>query len=541
MESVINTYDAIIIGAGHNGLATAIMLADAGWRVLVLERNETVGGAVRTEEVTLPGFRHDLFATNLNLFAGSAFYEQHRDQLAKHGFELEASNKPFASVFPGDRFVGVSTNTEETVHSIEQISSEDGRSWKDLADDFGRISPHLFPLLGVEMPSAAAAWKLMRGMFSLGIHWPLELTRLVLQSTREFTEERFESEELRALVATWGMHLDFAPDVSGGALFPYLEVFADAANGMVLGKGGADTLMRSLEGLFASLGGEIRTSAAVETIELADGRAGGVVLESGEKVMAELAIVANLTPTVLADLLPAGSLDSRHQTRVDRYRYGPGTMMIHLAMEDLPDWSAGEELRDFAYVHIGPYMRDMTASYNSATSGYLPSRPTLVVGQPTTVDPTRAPDGKHVLWIQVRMVPGVITGDAAHEITDTDWDAVKGPFADRVIHLIEEYAPGLSQKILARHVLSPSDLEEYNPNLVGGDSLGGSHHLMQNFFLRPLPGWRRYRTPIRGLYMCGAATWPGAGVGAGSGYLLGKRLTRRTRLLRRLGSIRDGI
>lgn len=531
---MINTYDAVIIGAGHNGLVAAIMLAEAGWSVLVLERNETVGGAVRTEEVTLPGFRHDLFATNLNLFAGSAFYDQHRDQLARHGFELEASNRPFASVFPGDRFVGVSTDIEETVHSIEKISAGDGRSWRDLADDFQRISPHLFPLLGVEMPSMAAAWKLIRGMRSLGIHWPWELIRMVLQSTREFTEERFESEELRALVATWGMHLDFAPDVSGGALFPYLETFADAANGMVLGKGGADTLTRSLEALFESLGGEIRTSAPVEMIELADGSASGVVLASGEKVTAEKAVVANLTPTVLADLLPAGSLDSRHRTRVDRYRYGPGTLMIHLAMEDLPDWSAGEELRDFAYVHIGPYMRDMTASYNSAISGYLPARPTLVVGQPTTVDSTRAPNGKHVLWIQVRMVPGVIKGDAKAEIADTDWDAVKDPFAERVIDLIEDHAPGLREKILGRHVLSPSDLERYNPNLVGGDSLGGSHHLMQNFFLRPLPGWRRYRTPVRRLHICGAATWPGAGVGAGSGYLLGKRLTRKATLLGRL-------
>lgn len=525
----MGNYDAVVIGGGHNGLVTGIILAKAGWSVLVVERNDTVGGAIRTEEVTLPGFRHDLFATNLNLFAGSAFFDEHGDELSEHGLEFVPSAKPFASVFPGSRFVGVTTDLDETVASIAAVSEADAGAWRDLAKHFQRISPHLFPLLGVEMPSAAAVGHLVRGMRSQGLGWPMELTRLVLQSTREFTEERFDSEEMRALLATWGMHLDFAPDVSGGALFPYLETFADAANGMVLGKGGADSLTKSLAGMLEASGADIRLGEAVDEISVGAGRANGVVLASGERIGADRAIVANLTPTVLAKLLPGRSLGKRG---VDRYRYGPGTLMIHLALDDLPTWSAGDELREFAYVHIGPYMDDMGIAYNSAVSGHLPARPTLVVGQPTTVDPTRAPEGKHILWIQVRMVPGVIKGDAKDEITDTDWDTVKEPFADRVIDLIDDQAPGIRDRILGRHVLSPSDLESYNPNLVGGDSLGGSHHLMQNFFLRPLPGWRHYRTPVRGLHMCGAATWPGAGVGAGSGYLLGKRLTRKVRLRR---------
>lgn len=526
------SYDAVVIGAGHNGLATAIILAKAGWSVLVVERNQTAGGAIRTEEVTLPGFRHDLFATNLNLFAGSAFFAEHGDQLTEHGLEFAASTKPFASVFPGDRFVGVSTDLDETVASISTFSEADAGAWRDLSAHFQRISPHLFPLLGVEMPSTGAVRELVRGMRSLGMTWPLELTRMVLQSTREFTEERFETEELRALVATWGMHLDFAPDVSGGALFPYLETFADAANGMVLGKGGADTFTTSLRGLLEASGGEIRLGEAVETITISGGHASGVVLGSGEEISADRAVVANLTPTVLAALLPEGALTGRSYSNVERYRYGPGTLMVHLALDDLPDWAAGEELRRFAYVHIGPYMADMSTAYSDAVSGYLPARPTLVVGQPTAVDPTRAPEGKHVLWVQVRMVPGTIRGDAKGEIGSTDWESVKDAYADRVIELIDAHAPGIRDKILGRHVLSPADLEGYNPNLVGGDSLAGSHHLMQHFFLRPLPGWRHYRTPIRRLHMCGAATWPGAGAGAGSGYLLGKRLTRKTRLRR---------
>jgi phytoene dehydrogenase-like protein len=150
----------------------------------------------------------------------------------------------------------------------------------------------------------------------------------------------------------------------------------------------------------------------------------------------------------------------------------------------------------------------------------------LVVGQPTAIDPSRAPAGQHILWIQVRVLPSSIRGDAAGVITGTQWDAVKEAYADRVIAIIERYAPGFSSRILARAVLSPADLERDNPNLVGGDSLGGSHHLDQNFLFRPAFGWSRYRTPVDRLYMVGASTWPGAGTGAGSGYMLAKALTR---------------
>jgi phytoene dehydrogenase-like protein len=148
----------------------------------------------------------------------------------------------------------------------------------------------------------------------------------------------------------------------------------------------------------------------------------------------------------------------------------------------------------------------------------------LVVGQPTAIDRTRAPAGKHVLWVQVRVVPAVIKGDAAGRIVGSNWDELKDAYADRVLDLIEAHAPGLKSQVLGRAVVSPLDLERENPNLIGGDSLSGSHHLDQNFFLRPVPGWSRYATPVRQLYLCGASTWPGGGTGAGSGFLLAKSL-----------------
>jgi phytoene dehydrogenase-like protein len=367
---------------------------------------------------------------------------------------------------------------------------------------------------------------LLSGARALGRQWPFDLTRLVLQSTREFVEEHFHTREVQALCAAWGMHLDFPPDVAGGALFPFLETFADSANGMVLGKGGARAMIDAQVSLLESLGAEVRLSSPVEEIVVEGGRAAGVRLAGGARLEARRAVIANLTPRVLfGGLVDDRHLPERFRRRVQAYKHAPGTVMVHLAMDDLPDWEADSTARDYAYVHIGPYMEDMSRAYQQAVAGYLPERPTLVVGQPTAIDPARAPEGKHVLWVQVRVVPGRITGDAAGVIPSSDWGEAGEPFADRVLDIIDEYAPGVQDKVLARRVLTPTDLEEDNPNLIGGDSLGGSHHLMQHFFLRPFPGWTKYRTPVAGLYMCGAGTWPGAGVGAGSGHLLGKQLT----------------
>jgi phytoene dehydrogenase-like protein len=183
-------------------------------------------------------------------------------------------------------------------------------------------------------------------------------------------------------------------------------------------------------------------------------------------------------------------------------------MMIHLALEDLPEWRAAQA-REFNYVHIGPYLDDMAMAYTQAAAGDLPDTPTLVVGQPTVTDPSRAPEGRHVLWVQVRVLP--------LEPRAGSWDEIGEAYADRVIARIEEYAPGLSSRIIARHVMTPADLQRSNANLVLGDSLGGSHHPAQYFFLRPVPGWWRHRSPVDRLYVCGAGTWPGGGVGGGSG------------------------
>ncbi len=520
-------FDAVIVGAGHNALAAAVHLASRGWSVGVFERSDVAGGAVRTAEVTLPGFRHDLYAMNLSLFAGSPFLAEHGEGLRAHGLAFAPAEHCFASPTRDGRWFGVSKDLETTIARAEKFSHEDATTWRAMVAQFGADAPHIFSLLGSPMTARAllkSGWKAWR---QKGTGWMLETARLLASSPREFLERNFSAPEIRAAMAAWGMHLDFSPDIAGGALFPYLESMANQSFGMVIGAGGADTMIKALVLRLQALGGSLHFNSEVVEVVRENGRAAAIRLASGETVRAKRAVIAGVTPNALVEkLLAGGSGDAGYDQGGRKFRFGPGTMMVHLAMSALPDWKAGAELKRFAYVHLAPDLDMMARAYSEAMARLLPAEPVLVVGQPTAIDPSRAPTGKHILWVQVRVLPAKIRADAAGTISARNWDEAKGAYADRVGDLIEAYAPGTKAKILARYVESPADLERKNPNLVGGDNLAGSHHLSQNFLFRPLPGWARYKTPVKDLYIIGASTWPGAGTGAGSGYMLAKMLAR---------------
>jgi phytoene dehydrogenase-like protein len=517
------TFDAIVIGAGVNGLAAAVHLSAKGWKVAVLERNGVAGGAVKSAEVTLPGFRHDLYAMNLGLFAGSPFVAEHKERLAAHGLEFIPSERAFASAFPDGKWLGVERDVDAVARRIGAFSKADEQQWRSLSAEFASRAPHIFALLGARMPSfdvARAVWHAWRanGYGFLG-----ELGRLVVSSPRAWLDARFESPEVKAMMAVWGLHLDFAPDIAGGAIFPYLESMVSQSFGMALGKGGADTIIKAMVAAITASGGEVKTKASVDRIIVENGRATGVHLEDGSRLDARRAVIANVHPRHLfGKLVPAEARDST-DAKAAGLRPGPATMMIHLAMSDLPAWPDAA-LRAFAYVHLAPDMTMMAKTYAEAIDGLLPAEPILVIGQPSVVDPSRAPAGQHVLWVQVRTLPYRIRGDAAGTITGRDWAEVKEAYADRVMGVLERYARGTRSRVLARHVASPVDLEADVPNLVEGDSLAGSHHLDQNFLFRPVFGRSRYRTGVAGLHMIGASTWPGAGTGAGSGFLCARQL-----------------
>ena len=517
-------YDAVIIGAGHNGLAAGVHLAARGKRVAIVEAKDEPGGAVKTRGLTLPGFRHDLCAMNLSMFAGSGFFAAHKDALVAHGLAFVPAEHAFATVFRDGTHLGVSRTLETTLAGISALSPADAKGWRDLLGRFGEDAPHIFALLGSPMPSIAAArvvWKAWRAM---GANRLYDTVKLLLASPRDFLDARFEHPKVKAMMAAWGLHLDFPPDVAGGALFPYLESMANQSLGMVIGQGGADTIVKAMVGALKAKGGVLILGDGASRIDLANGAASGVTLQSGRKLEAGR-IIANVHPKIVfEELTPPDAAPASFRGAVKSFRAGPGAMMIHLALDDLPDWRAGRALREFAYVHVAPDMEMMSRVYAEAAAGLLPAEPVLVVGQPTAIDPSRAPAGKHVLWIQVRVLPAEIRGDAAGAIAARNWDEAREPYAERVLDILETYAPGLRSRVLGRAVFSPLDLERENPNLIGGDSLSGSHHLDQNFFLRPVAGWSRYRTPVKNLYLCGASTWPGAGTGAGSGFMVAKML-----------------
>jgi phytoene dehydrogenase-like protein len=365
-----------------------------------------------------------------------------------------------------------------------------------------------------------------------------ELAQTVASSTRALGERYFATPEARSLAAAWGMHLDFAPDVAIGAVFPLLELFLDMRFGMNVVEGGASRLPEALVTLLTARGGEVVTGRPVESIEVAHGRAGAVRLADGTRIAARRAVLSTTTlPALVHRLLNGADVPATMRTAADRYRFGPGTFMLHLALDGPVPW-ADDRLAGSAYVHIGPYVDDMARTYQQALAGVVPDGPLLVVGQTSQVDPTRHQGaeaaGLRAVWVQVRAVPGQITGDAdpgaaGGDLSGRRWAEAAAPFAERMLALLEQYAPGIGARVAGLATASPADLEAGNANLTGGDSVSGSHQLDQFIGLRPSLSLSRYATPIAGLYLAGAGTWPGAGVNAVSGQRAAERVLRDLR------------
>src|SRR5690606_12368553 len=301
---------------------------------------------------------------NLGLFAGSAFHKKYANELKAAGLEFVPAADCFASVFPDGRWFGVSTDIEKTVSRLTQFSAKDAETWRGLSGGFMGEAEHLFRLLGSPMTPRALAgtgWNLWRKKVAAGA---LDTTQLLLSAPRAWLDENFENTEIKATLAAWGMHLDFAPDIAGGAVFPYLESMANQSFGMVLGKGGADTVIMALEGLLSAAGGKIFHNAEVTEITSGGGKDTGIKLAHGETHTATKAVIANIAPGALSGkLLPDGSGDAGFDTAMKKFRHAPGTMMIHLALDGLPDWTAGAELQKFAYVHIAPSLDQMARTY----------------------------------------------------------------------------------------------------------------------------------------------------------------------------------
>ena len=516
--------DAIVIGSGHNGLVAAFRLARAGWRVVVLERAGMIGGAIRTEAITLPGFRHDLFATNLSLFKSSLVYREHQTEFEHAGLRFIPCNEAFASVYDDCKSVRISTDAEQTATEFAKCSPADLGGWREVVSNYRRLAPHVLPLTNMALPSREAVGQVLRMIFYLRSGM-LDLKDVIFGSPRRFVDRFFHTDEAKSAFLPWAFHLDFAPDVPGGAAFAFVSAASAHLNGLILAQGGAGAIVSALCKLIKAHGGIVQTRTDVSEILVEGGQAIGVRTNSGDVFTAARAVIANVTPPLLfGRLLSSAGVPLRVRRRAVKFRYGPGVFMVHLALSRHLDWAAGDDLWRFNYVHLNGRADQIAATYAQCGKGLLPSRPMMIVSQPTYADPSRAPSQCAIIRLQVRAVPSVIVGDASGVIREHDWAGIKEAFADRVVEQLAEYAPGAQQAILARQVMSPEDFERENANLIGGDCVSGSHHLDQNYLARPFPGWTRYRTCIKQLFMVGASTWPGGGVNATSGFLVAEDL-----------------
>ena len=528
------TFDAVLVGSGINTLTAAALLAREGWGVCVLERSDRLGGAIRTEgDYTLPGFTHEVLSSWHPLFAGSAAYAELGDELHRRGLEYVNTELPTATAFPDGRAMFLSTTMDANVAEFDRFASGDGAAWQRQFENFMANADLSFGVLGTELWSPGGLGLGQRMLRRFGRHGLLEFAGHALSTCRDWTTGTFHAPEAHGLLAPWVLHTGLGPDNAVSGFMTQVIACAVQLGGMPVPVGGGIRLVDALAGIVRDAGGELRTGAEVARITVSGGRATGVALADGDTVSATRAVVAGVTPTQLyGSLLRPSDIASDVRDATARYRYGRAGMQIHLALDELPRWKGpdAERLGRAAIVHVTPGLDGVSRAVNEAERGLLPAEATIVAGQPCAVDPTRAPDGKWIVWIQLQELPaGPVRGDAAGELDvgDGTWtEELREAYADRIVARLGESMENLASATLARKVLSPVDLEAMNCNLVAGDIYAGSCALDQNLLWRPFASAPGHRTTVEDLWHVGASTHPGPGLGAGSGYLVAKALTK---------------
>jgi phytoene dehydrogenase-like protein len=503
-------YDAVVVGSGINGLACGALLAKSGWSVCVLERNDWFGGAIKTAEITAPGYRHDVFSAWHPLWVGGPVHPQLADDLARHGLEYLNTELPTATCFPDGESAFL-------LRTAEGNAAELGEEWHGVLESFFPNADLAFGVHGTELWSRHGAALVARLYRRLGRRGAVEFSGNLLISARDWLETTFASERAHGLLAPWVLHTGLGPDAAASGYMAQVIAVAVQEGGMPIPRGGGAVLAESLVACIRDWGGTCEPGVHVSQVF-----AGGVQTGNGERIGARRAVVCNVTPTQLYGELLAG-----FEGKAGRFRYGRSEMQIHFALSEPPRWEGDERLAQTAIVHLTPGLDGVSRAVNEADRGLLPAQATVVVGQPLTIDPSRAPAGAGLLWIQLQELPWRVKGDAAEELDvgDGSWTAdLRERYADRIQARIAEHVPNLESAIVARSVLSPADLQASNINLRNGDPYGGSLALDQNFLWRPLGSQPGHRTPVDGVWHVGASTHPGPGLGGGSGALVAQQL-----------------
>lgn len=534
--AVASEPQVIFVGSGINSLVGAALLAVRGKRVLVLERNDRLGGCIRTEEL-FAGYQHEVLSSWYPLFLASEGYAELKPMLAEAGLEILSSEYATGLARPDGSGLALKQGVADAAARLDAHAAGDGQALQAMVE---RASGEDAPLLSSLLGGKPYDWRLLKvllGQWRLrGVNGMAEFAADALENFRRWSERTLRSDVARALIAPWVLHAGLGPDDASSALIGKVSFSAVVAGGLPVIKGGGSRLVEALARVIESHGGQLLTGTQVDQVLMRGSgrrrRAVGVQLSDGRRFAAEDAVVCNVTPQQLYErLLP--DVCAELVTRARGFRFGRGCMQIHFALNAPPAWRHAELIK-VPLLHLAGSMEQVCTAVTEANNGLLPARPTLAIGQPVAVDASRAPAGGWILWIQMQELPVRLKGDAGDEITvpvDGHWNAaVREAFADRVQARLEQVMPGLAERIVGRRAYSPADLEALNCNLVGGDPYSGICSPDQFFWLRPFAGVGRargHRTSVRNVYHIGASTHPGPGLGAGSGVMVAREIAPR--------------
>jgi phytoene dehydrogenase-like protein len=498
--------DAVVIGAGPNGLVAGNVLADAGWSVVVLEAQPEPGGAVRTEELTRPGFRHDLFSAFYPLAVASPVLRSMN--LDHHGLHWCRAPIALAHPTPDGRCAYVAGGVDETAASIDSYQPGDGESWRRLYAQWEVVHE---PLLGALLSTFPPLRHGLRLATTLGPAGLVRFARFATLPVRRLAEEEFAGAGGGLLLAGNALHGDFSPEATLGGFFGWLLACLAQQVGFPVPEGGASELARSLVQRLDARGGTVECDTRVSGIVVRKGRARGVTLAGGGEIVATRAVLADVdAPTLYLDLLEPEHVPSRVLDDIGRFHWDPSTIKVDWALDGPVPWEA-EPARRAGTVHVSDSMDQLTQWSADLAKGLVPAEPFLIFGQQSLADPTRCPPGTATAWSYTR-VPRRTRGDAGGDLTGAWTPADLGAFADRMEARVEALAPGFRGLVRGRHVTGPAQMEAADSSLRGGAINGGTAQLHQQLVFRPTPGMARPETPVTGLFLASSSAHPGGGV-----------------------------
>lgn len=530
---MIEERDAIVIGAGPNGLTAANVLVDRGWDVLVLEAQPDPGGAVRSAETMEPGFVVDRFSAFYPLGIASPVLADL--DLERHGLDWVHAPAVLANPTPDGPALVLSRDRAATARSLDAFAAGDGERWLALQDRWDHMEDVLLDAFMRPFPPVRHGLRLLA---RLGIRGAGELVRTGLLPVRRFAQEHFEGEGGGLLIGGCGLHADMTPESAAGGFFGWMLAAIGQSRGWPVPRGGSGALTEALVRRFTAAGGELRCNAPVGQIVVEDDRAVGVVVD-GTVVRSRRGVLADVVaPKLYDDLLPEGAVPPAVHRDMRRYQRGAATFKVNWTLDGPVPWS-DPTVAPAGTVHLASSLDELTYSSAELSCGRIPADPFLLIGQMTTSDPSRSPAGTESLWAYTS-VPQHVEADGGDEGLDGSWDHDQNQrFADRMEERIERCAPGFRAVVRHREIQSPRSLEADDANLLLGDKSLGSAQLHQQLVFRPRVGMGRPETVVPGLFLASASAHPGGGVHGACGANAASAAIARDRV-RRLSPRRRG-